>query len=305
MDLINWNALPPHIPVKYNVHHEGEDCIALAVRSYQKLPWFANASEVVAHFDVRSDGDNIVYFFHNPMPVSCKDEGALFKGIIRCLQFLQAKGLALEEVTEKTFCHAEGEFACLLSPACKVTADPRGQTIILNKQAVFREECFKSIRIRHALCRTRSIDRLQRHPATWSFAQDMSLLFHFIAVDKKQQRNLNHLIKKNKNGTTNWATIQAIKDEVDLAPIKHKTNYNSHDFMDLVRFVRNRCAHFYGSAKSFSKRFRYGKDVSGMELSDDQTTEIYVFVLLSSMLGLTLLEDFYDDFIVAKVFEWC
>ena len=73
--------------------------------------------------------------------------------------------------------------------------------------------------------------------------------------------------------------------------------------MDLVRFVRNKCAHFYGSAKSFSKCFRSGEDVSRMELSGDQTTEIYAFVLLSSMLGLTLPEDFYDKLIASKVFE--
>ena len=98
----------------------------------------------------------------------------------------------------------------------------------MNKRSIFGLGYFTNIRIEHALCESQEIGRLLEHPATWSFAQDVSLLFHFIASDKKKPRDLNHLIKKRKNGTTNWARIKAIEDEVKHSKKDHNVHYNTH-----------------------------------------------------------------------------
>jgi hypothetical protein len=198
-------VLPKNTPVKLEPRYNGEDCIVLAVRRYKELPWFANLSEVAAPFDIISNGKNIMYFFHQSQPVSNEDEVALFRGIVKCLQFLQSKGLALKKIKKNTFCHAEGEFPCRLSLHCQVKHDPHGKDIVTNKQLIFKLGYFKNIRIRHALCESQEIGRLLEHPTTWGFAQDVSLLFHFIAYDKKQPRDLNQMIKYRKmappNGT--------------------------------------------------------------------------------------------------------
>lgn len=112
---------------------------ACRARNYTRLPWFVNTGEVLPHFDVRSDGENIVYFFPKPIPASCTDEVALFKGIVRCLQFLQAKGLALQEVVDETFCQDE-EFACLLLPEYKMMVDLDDQSIVRNMQLILSGE---------------------------------------------------------------------------------------------------------------------------------------------------------------------
>ena len=72
VDLIRWDTLLPNVLVKRNVRHKGEDCVALAGGATTQVAMVRNTGEVPPHFDVRSDGENIVYFFPKPIPTSSK-----------------------------------------------------------------------------------------------------------------------------------------------------------------------------------------------------------------------------------------
>lgn len=231
--------------------HKGRACVTLTQDKHRGLPWFCNTPILPPATDILSDKRTVTCFFATTLPVPLGDEVALFNGIATTVKFLNSKGLALKEVNSGSFCQGEGEMACKLSPTAAVVRDPSGELLKSNLGAIFQLGYFRSTRIEHALRRSTNIEKLLEHPATWSHYDDASFLFHVIASTKESCPPLDHLVKKDMNGMFNWATIPAIINEVS----KKRAAYNTGQFVDLVRFTRNKLAHFKDSDPAFVKQF--------------------------------------------------
>lgn len=140
--------------------------------------------------------------------------------------------------------------------------DLDGNKLLTNIEEIARLGLFKKRRILHALTNAKSVESLYKHPAAWGELEDTALLFQFFAlIGTTNLGDLDHLIKtKDDDGDVNWAIHpQIIKDikeggekeggrgrggNAGSNEIRFIANYVHYSFWDLMRFTRNKIAHF-------------------------------------------------------------
>lgn len=221
------------------------------------MPWFINFPYVVPIVDVWSDGENLAVYFEFPRPVINDDEVAVFKGMAACLLSLRSRHLALApaSIGAGTFCgNGDGLQKCTLSPYCEVIQDPDGRFLYQNMGKMADLGLLKYERSREALRNTRNLDEILRHPATWGDIENMSFIFHYMAFCGKSYLSLNTLIRTEKDGLRNWAVHPLVV--LDIEEGAGDATYDGGLFWDLVRYIRNKFAHFYDSDKRFTGHFR-------------------------------------------------
>src|ERR1700722_1072741 len=237
MDLIDWPALEEDVPIPHHVQYEQQGYLAIATKGYTRLPWFCNMSSVIRFKHVLSNGENIVCFFTHPQPITTKDETALFKGMVECLGSLHSKNLALRTLSNHSFCQGEYGQLCMLSPCCEVICDPDGTQLLKNIRAIPGLLLFQRERMNHAFMTARDIKDLQRHPASWSFWNDLALLSTLMDLHKNTDLGIDHLIRTRAQGRIDWAVSDVISRDIGEA-------YNRSSLKHLIRYVCKRTAHF-------------------------------------------------------------
>ena len=246
MDSINWDILIPDVPSSSEFQYRGRTCQRMAVKAYSHTPWFFITSQVSPLLDVWSYEGNLVAVFELDQPVAATDEVAIFQGIVACFKSLRSQSLALNAVDSNTFCHSDGEYICTLSPRCGVIEDADGQHLQRNMGEISQSVTFKRERMKDAFDNTQSIKSLLLHPAMWSPREDSVLLIHFMALASKTKLDLDHLIMTEaRSGQKDWAVKKAISDEIEEA-------YERNSFKQLVRFARNKIAHFGECSKELA-----------------------------------------------------
>ena len=201
-------------------------------------------------------GRTLWCYFHKSQPINVVDEYSTFKKIVACLEFLEQKHMALEVVDDRSFCYVSEEQTCVLSPKCGVVKDPTGKQLIVNMKRISRLGFFKERRITHALCNSDCVESLKKHPAMWGAIEDGALILHFFTLaGETSLEDLNKLIKTSeRDGKLNWIIDEEIKKDVERSKL-FNVHYDGSSFRDLLRYIRNKIAHFSQSPKSFTKRF--------------------------------------------------
>ena len=241
LNSVNWSKLRPGVPAISESSYKGQKCVKFAVREYKNLPWCVNPLQVAPVIDILSRDGNFVSFFKLPRPVVVSNETTFFVNLVDCLQFLKSKHLALESIGLEVFCQGDEEQSCKLSPYCQPVSDPSGSLLVNNMREIASLRLFQRERILDSLRTAKSIHDLKGHPATWSSLEDVSFLFHYSAFASPNNSNfkLDHLIMtRNENGQVDWANEPLINND-----IKGRT-YKRNCFQNLLRYARNKMAHF-------------------------------------------------------------
>ena len=253
MDRIDWSEIPSGVLHSKETSHKGWDCVRITVKGYEDLPWFVHSSIVAPAIDIVSTGKNFASYFKRFQPVKISNELAIFKEILACLKFLKSKRMALSAVASSSFCHVSEEQPCVLSPPhCDVVKDYSGEQLARNMKQISRLKFFKNRRMVCALRQSRSITGLSKHPAMWGPIEDASLLLQFFSLAGKTcLDDLDTLIRcEGENGKKTWIRHEEIIKDIERGKLIG-VEYNGASFHDLIRYIRNKIAHFGESHKSF------------------------------------------------------
>ena len=257
MSSINWTDLQFGVTTTLRSNHKQRDCIVLAVKGYEDLPWFTNTSRVAPAFDIFSYEGNLASFFEHPHPITITDTVAVSRVVVACLQFLRRKRLALRIVDDTIFCEGDEEYICKLSPTGQMMGDQDGRALRRNMGEISLLTRFRTDRMQHALTKVKRIEDLDRHPVTWDHVKDSSLLLDFMTYASRAYLDLNHLIKTSgADGKLSWAIDpDVLEDSLVVVPGMPVAKYKYGLFRDLIRYLRNRIAHYGEGNPKLVKRF--------------------------------------------------
>ena len=246
MNQLNWLDLLSGATVLTNGRHKQQNCLILAVKGYVDMPWFLNTSRVAPAFDIFSYEGNLACFYEVPRPITSTDRVTVSRTVVACLQFLRRKGLALRAVDFTTFCEGDEEYVCKLSPTDQVVEDQDGHMLRRNMSALSKHAPFANARMQHALRKVQHVADLSRHPVTWDHAKDCSLLLDFVTLASGTQMAFERLIGTvGADGSANWAVDPDIlADSSMVVPGMPVARYGYHLFRELIRYLRNRIAHY-------------------------------------------------------------
>ena len=256
MDLVDWEKLPPGITKIWEAIHEGRASILHAVHGYQSPPYCFTPTQVFPPSKVLSKGGKFLLIFETPQPLVARneDEAALFKSVVECLRFLDHKRLALETVDDKTFCRGEGRQICMLSPRCQIVNDHDGSQLLDNIQSISDLKLFHRMRFLHAFKTSKNFANFLKHPAMWSPLEDFSFIFYLNTFIGDFDLTLDHLLKLGA-----WNQEESIKQ--DLAALKNKAkNLIPHKFKSMLRYARNKMAHFDECSDELAMLFNHSPE---------------------------------------------
>ena len=232
--------------ISTNGQHKQWDCVILAVKGYVDMPWFVNTTRVTPAFDIFSYEGNLTCFYEIPRSATSTDSVAVSRIVVACLQFLRRKGLALRAIDSTILCKGGEEYIRKLSSTGQVVDDQDGHMLRCSMSALSEHAPFTSKRMQHALLEVQHIEDLNRHPVTWDHVKDCPLLLDLVTLASGTQMTFGHLIRTvGADGSVNWAVDPDIlADSLMIVPGMPVAKYRYHLSRELVRYLRNRIAHY-------------------------------------------------------------
>ena len=245
-------------------------------KDYEDLSWFMSTSRFAPPFDIVHYEGNLACFFEAPQTVATTDEVAFFRDVLARLQFLRRKHLALPAVSPAIFCRGDEEYVCKLSPRCLVVEDLDGSQLRANMRAMSKLAIFGTTRMRHAMNMIVDISSLLKHPVTWGFLKDSSLILQFMTyahgtplrLDQVKTRGrlnvlelspilpLYKLIYLDADSKPNWAVDPGIiEDILEVKKANHQPPMTTVVFVNSCAMCATR-SHIMGRAmKTFAADF--------------------------------------------------
>lgn len=214
------------------------------------MPVPIGSSSIAVPTDVRSpDGYWFGGLYQPFRPITRLDPKALVACVAGFLPCLTKHMMVISPITLECF-HVDekGEYQ-LYIPRCELCYQVSQWDI-----SDFREQLAKLLpnaaRFKYAMETVTDLQSLLRHPAAWTFEEDMNFLTTFVAAGSKADfRKLDALVIDK-----NWASNPIILEDVNGTSaywerqirekkIKHAT-YETSQAVDLARFERNKLLHF-------------------------------------------------------------
>ena len=125
-----------------------------------------------------------------------------------------------------------------------------------NMKAMSKLVDFRTTRMHHAMNMAVDVSGLHKHPVTWGFLKDSSLILHFTTYAHGTRPNLDRLIKtRGADGKPNWAAdLGIIEDILEVKKGKPSTTYDYGRFRELLRYVRNKIARYVQGHENLRRR---------------------------------------------------